>query len=439
MTRAPTAPTRSALVFCAGAAALFLLVVWFRPGPALLYGVDAPIYARVARELAARPVSAWHLPTLQGAEFHEHPPLFFWVEAVVFRIAGATPDAARFTARLFATLVGLFVFGAAWRLSGARAAGLSLLALLLIPGFLYEAQNPMLELPLMAFLACAMCGVAWMETHRAIGVALFAAGFALAFWTKGPPALAALPLVLWWAAQRRTSWWLALVAIGCGIALVVLTFGVFEWVRARHGDPSFLAAWFRGQVVESAVHGRHSPHRSLVYFVPVLLTWHLPALLGVPFAVWAWWRASAARPAIELGGALAAIVFVGFSVPVQKHTWYIHPLIAGAGLYLGASLATLLPDRSERWTAAGACALALLTAVLFAAVPAPFEHRAPEVAAIQRTPPPESANATVAHCGRLGTWQAEHLFAFFWDARRVDCNAPDAAYVFDGRTLTRRR
>jgi hypothetical protein len=47
----------------------------------------------------------------------------------------------------------------------------------------------------------------------------------------------------------------------------------------------------------------------------------------------------------------------------------------------------------------------------------------------------DAGGAAVANCAPVGDWEAEHLFAFHWNARAVPCDAP-AAWRFDGKTPT---
>src|SRR5262249_26149733 len=61
-------------------------------------------------------------------------------------------------AQLLATLLVLVVGAGACRIGGPNTAGLALVALCTLPGFLYESQNPMLELPLALGLAAAAVG-----------------------------------------------------------------------------------------------------------------------------------------------------------------------------------------------------------------------------------------------------------------------------------------
>ena len=50
-----------------------------------------------------------------------------------------------------------------------------------------------------------------------------------------------------------------------------------------------------------------------------LWQWHLPMLLAVPLSVWAWRRLRGdERRLVELGWVFAAVVVVGFTLPVQK-------------------------------------------------------------------------------------------------------------------------
>src|SRR5689334_8905840 len=111
------------------ALAVTLTTVWVRPPPAVLYGTDAGCYARVAREMAERPLAQWPRVTVGGKDFFEHPPLAMWVESGMFRLLGISAASAVLLARLTSTLLTLLILAVARRMAGTRAAALCVLTL----------------------------------------------------------------------------------------------------------------------------------------------------------------------------------------------------------------------------------------------------------------------------------------------------------------------
>ena len=82
------------------AGVLITVVVLVRPGTPYLGGVDAACYARIAQELAQRPIADWASITLDGGQFFDHPPLAFWIEALAFKLSGASAATAVWLALL---------------------------------------------------------------------------------------------------------------------------------------------------------------------------------------------------------------------------------------------------------------------------------------------------------------------------------------------------
>ena len=185
--------------------------------------------------------------------------------------------------------------------------------------------------------------------------------------------------------------------------------------------------------------GRHHPVSSPFYYLTPLRRWHLPGLLALPLVAWVGFRHRSTETARlgELGALFAAIIVAGFSVPVQKYPWYVHPTMPGSAWMLGAVLATLLPVRFDRAYAAVLAGAALLFLGLVHALPQRVLPPGQEMAAVHSAPAPVFSVGQprhVADCSNLGTWKAQHLFAFLWNAERVECDAP-AAYRFDGQRL----
>ena len=437
--RGSTYPARS-WAFLVAATLLALATVWVRPGPAILRGTDAACYARLAQGLAAAPLAAWASPRLDGARFDEHPPLGFWLEATWMRAVGPGAASAWRWAQVLATLLVLVVGAGACRIGGPSTAGLALVALCCLPGFLYESQNPMLEMPLALGLAAAAVGAGLLPSAPRSGVALFVAGTAFAAWVKGPPALASFAMLAWVGWRNRPA---RLLSAGTALAALAFTaagFGALELWRASAGEPAFLPVYLRDQVLASALHGRARPVHSPLYFLGALGRWYLPVLLLAPLALWpGWWRRAAQgdRRLLGLGLLLTLTVVGGFSVAVQKNPWYVHAALAGCAWTLGALGAGPLGERMVRWLRPERVLMVAAVAVAWVFFPVPKHgDEDPLYWLYAGERPVFSADAPreIANCSSLGPWVAGHSFSLVWGARSVPCGT-SAAVSFDGHTL----
>lgn len=427
----------------------------------LLMGGDSGCYARIARELAERPLFDFTTITLGGEPFFEHPPLALWVESLAFRAFGASVDTAVVLARVWASLALLLIGIAAWELGARRLrmidgiegptlGAFAMLGTLSLPGFLHESQVAMLETPLVAFTALGAWALAGLFVSRApYGDRLptgalwtFALATTLAFWVKGPPAFLLVGAVLALAAFKLVPRRHATLATLGSLTLTFVTARAFDGLRALRGQGSYFGHYFGGQVLDSLTHGHHHYDPNPLYYVPALRDWYLPALLAVPVLVavpllrrkrpWTW---RLLPEQALLGGLLFGGVVVGFSVMPQKYPWYMHLGIVGGGLMVGAALA-LLPPRVEPWLRA----LVLFVAAgwpLVAQVDRPLSVAQSAVWAVQHTPAPEGVVRTVADCSQMEAWASRHLIGFAWRAERVACDAP-ATFVWDGQHLQAR-
>lgn len=415
---------------------LGLAVTWFRPGPILLIGGDAGIYARVARELAERPLSEWLQLTLDGQGFFEHPPLALWIEALAFKLFGASVVTAVSVARAWATVTLLLVGLAARKLARSWSVGAyAVLGLLAIPGFIYESQVAMLEAPLTTFLAMGILFLPLPEGRGlGRGAALFAAAVVAGFWTKGPPALVLIGVVVALAALRKTPWRAALVTVAAAILAVVLTTFAFDALRASRGLEPFFSRYLASQVFPSLTEGRHNPDRNPFFYVMPLVFWYWPGLLAGAAAIVPAIRKQArfATNVALTGGILWLGVIAGFSAATQKYQWYIHPGAVGAALLL-ASIFALIPERFERRLSLG-IVIAALFWPLVTFIPWKLTPMQEQVYAVQRVAAPDGADRRVADCSEMESWASEHLMGFAWRAKRVACDAP-AAFSWDGREL----
>ena len=427
-----------------GAVLLLGAVILLRPGPAILVGIDAPIYARIARELCTRPLHQWYDLTLNGGSFYEHPPGYFWLQALAFRFCGATAATAVWLVRGMAVVVAWLTFMVARRLAPQAAAG-ALVGLSLLSGFLYVSQIPMLEVPLTAALLLAAIGALQLQKSKMGGASLFAAGLTAAAWVKGPPAAAALGILLFCVLRRGLPWRRALAAAGLGLVAVGGSVAAFEMWRRHHGAPPFFSHYLQQQVITSLRVGRNHPVSSLLFYPRTLWRWYPVGVLGAAVAAALRLRRRRHRQAaawalIELGGVWVALIVVGFSVARQKYQWYIHPTAPGFAWILGG-LGALLAARRPTWRPAGRALLGIAVlgyGLLYAAVPARLRTHRPEVERAHALPAPAFGAGEprrIANCSSVQGWYGDHLFGFLWSAQAVPCHNPQARWRFDGQRL----
>ena len=423
---------------------LVLTVIWVKPSAAPLYGVDAACYGRVARDIAERPWAAWGEITWSGTPFYEHPPGFMWLESLVFRAFGSTPAAAVALGRACASAVVLLTFATAYLLAGINVATYSALGFLWLAGFQYDSQNPMLEMPLTAALTLSALGVALLQRRGRRGAGIFVAGFVIAAWVKGPPALAAFPLLVF-GAWRVLSWRHMAGLVAAALGTWLMTAAVFEAWRAHSGLPCFFCNYWQHQVLRSVVQGNNNPVDSPMYHLKALVHWYPLGLLGLLGALLCGVRRrphDAARRRMGFWGlAWVGILVVGFSIPKQKYHWYMHTTAPGFAWLWGVLLATLAA-KAPRWQKAAPWVFAAGTPIyllLLLLIPQRMFTPRPELSAMQNAPAPvflPGERRAVAHCGKTGGWHASHMFDFLWRAEAAHCGEL-VPYRFDGNSLSR--
>ncbi len=438
-------------------------VSWFRSGPALLVASDAGCYARVAEELATRPILDFVRLTLGGLEFFEHPPLGFWLESIAFRLLGASVGVAVGLANFYACLTLLFVGLAARRWVepettgtdwGFQVGGWSMAGLLVLPGFLHESQVAMLEMPLAAATALGLFALSGLRKSPRLSIPLFALAVNVGFWIKGPPILVLIGLLVVTAGLRWIPIRTAAIAGALSVGGVLLSTLAFDGLRYSLGLEPFFQRYLQRQVIASVVEGRHNPEPNPFFYLPTLFAWYLPGVIGVVLGIpaalfrrWLAWLEPFPAQLAMVGVTLWGGVVVGFSFPVQKYNWYIHFGMVGAALVTGSLLA-LIPRRAVPGITV-AVAIAALTWPLVQLLPRRMTPSQLRIQTIQQLQFPNGPNReqpqlgtsgsevrgrVVADCTSENGWVEEHLMAFVWRARRVECDQP-APWRFDGHQI----
>ena len=95
-----------------------------------------------------------------------YPPLFYWIEAALFKIVGPEPLAAKTLVLLFALATALILLKWIRRWISPEVGWIAALYLLL-PGIVLWSHAVMLNIPAIAFLTAALyCANAWMDSNQ---------------------------------------------------------------------------------------------------------------------------------------------------------------------------------------------------------------------------------------------------------------------------------
>lgn len=413
-----------------------LSLIWFRPGPQVLLGADAGLCARLAQELAERPLAQWWRLTLDGQPFFERPLLGFWLEAAMFRLAGTSVDNALRWAHLCASATLLLIGITAWELATRRArmvdgidgpslGGFAMVGTVALPGFFRHSQLATLDLPLMMFVALGLWATASLQTSRAPdgdrfprgAVIVWAAAVTLGFWVSGL-SMWVLPIVLLvLTAFERVRPSVAFASLLGGAVGVFVTTSAFDALRDAHGAEPFFRTFL-------ALEGRRV--LTDLSWTPLDGSW--PALAALPIALgvlavrkkraWAW-RLS---PELVGLGALGWLATAGTS-----------PSAVGGGLLVGAVCA-LVPQRFERWLAIGLGAVALGWLVVARSTPGSVSIDQRHALALQSAAAPTGSDRRVADCSGDDPLATEQLMGFVWRAQRTPCDT-HTPWKWDGVVL----
>jgi len=281
--------TRSDRRLLAVAAALATAALAVGIGRTDLWPPDETRVAEISREMRAE--RSWLVPRLNGTPFLEEPPLFYWLQAGAYRLAGGPSAAAARCPATVAAVLGVLVTMALARAVGASA-GIAGLILATAPEYWWMARSgtPDTAAASATALALTFFFLAWRSGRRSLlAAAAVAAG--TAFWLKsllgvGLASITIAAFVAWAGKGRlrtRDLLWAA-AATGSGAALWL----VLLW-RAESGGAVafFVVKNHLGRLLGAPEEGHL---RSALYYVPNLALDLSAWSIALPAAVASAWQ-----------------------------------------------------------------------------------------------------------------------------------------------------
>lgn len=402
-----------------------------------LPGYDDALYAHIAKGLAQ--TGDWLTLTSNGFPALEHPPLFDWIEAALFRVFGMSDAIAKFPAALAAFGCIVLLYWLARRLLNDRLSALiAVFVLATTVYFIKYAAHAMTDVPFTFFFLAAVCCYVRAEDHP--GWLLAAGGFtACAQMTRGFAGLA-LPLLFVAHAlimHRRVP--LAYASAALAIAFLPITLWYAYWIH-RYGDYFFEVhhGW-----MEREVYGALSPpwrrYTGLFEYVWMISKSYWPWLPAMIAGLALAWR----NPKLRILPLWIAATLLLCAAAKSRVLRYMLPAYPAFSILTAVGIRTFIPERrivqglKVLIPALGAVAIAV-------AVKPPHQDHATEIrqiAALTRAAAPATERIAfydqgVARYDETNQlqWYGNHNVIPLFDRAEFDKfleRRPSAVFIFD--------
>jgi 4-amino-4-deoxy-L-arabinose transferase-like glycosyltransferase len=362
---------------------VFSLLLFFNLGSTTVIDYDEGVYAEISREMyvAGEPV----IPTLNGEDFFEKPPMLYWVQMLGYKLFGINSLGARSINGLCGLATILILFFSARTPLGSRTAFNSSVILGSSFLFVYLSRVAMTDMLLTMFLTLCLVS-SWYGVERAIknqgGAYLFwigclAAGCAML--SKGavgalfPVTTAVIYLI---SINRmgllfRKNWLLPGTFI-----LVMVGFSWYLLLGFLHPEGfGFMKDLFMKHHVgrfSSAMEGHSGP---FYYYLIVLSVGFLPWFSYLPVAAIHAPVLSSQDPGsrfVRLFVIFSITVFIFFSIAATKLPNYILPVLPGLALITAALFNRERIKYPIIWLAAGWLSAILIGLLGLVLATAPF-------------------------------------------------------------------
>ncbi len=288
-----------------------------------LLSADEPRYAAIGRAMAES--GDWITPRLWGMPWFEKPPLIYWTTAIGFRLGLGDELAPRLPIALLSAGFLVFLFLAARREFGERAAWFACAILATSLGWLAFSHIAVTDLPLTVFFSAALLLALQPGRGRAVAVGVL---LGLAVLSK-----ALVPLVLFlpamWLLRRRAF---ELMSLCAATAIVALPWFILCY---RYNGPPFFEDLIWKQHFARFVTASLQHVQPFWYYAPVLIAGLFP---WSPALALLFQRRLYADPRLRLLVATAAFGFLFFSASRNKLPGYLLPLVPALAILMGVAL-----------------------------------------------------------------------------------------------------
>jgi 4-amino-4-deoxy-L-arabinose transferase-like glycosyltransferase len=318
----------------------FLIIVTFaffgmfgKLGDTELQPMGSATHASIAREILR--TGDWltlHWPFV--GDFYQFPPLFFWLQAITFKLFGITDITAKLTSAFFGFLVILLTYYLGKILVDDYTGFLSSMTIILTPYFFRHSRKCELETILIFFITLGIIFFILSEQKKNEKFLLLSGvSTGLGFFAKGPPAFAVWgSIVVYYIITKQYK---KLVSLYFILGILISIIIPFTWIIPQiiyRGD-----AFYRGFIINQVLNKIHGGDRPAITFVDKILNytfffrafysyylpWSITGIFGIIKIV---------KEKIYNSYILiiwVAVVWIGFTLPGYKDDYYLLAMFPG--------------------------------------------------------------------------------------------------------------
>lgn len=334
---------------------------------------DEPRFALVAKQMIDS--GQWLFPMRGNELYPDKPPLFMWIQAALYWLTGELRIAFLLPSLLAALGTLGLVRDLGRRLWTPQAGAYAAWALLFVLQFTWQAKRAQIDPTLTFFVTLSVYGLLRHllcgPDNRMWALGWFAAGLGVISKGVGVIALLVLLPAAWatwrgWPGMSRMGW----ARLGLGLAALLAP--ILAWLlpmlwTVHASDNPALQAYADNILLHQTADRYADPWHHFKppwYFLVVIATQWLPAMLALPWAIPRWREALRGRDAkVLLPLAWVVLVVLFFSLSPGKREVYILPALPMLCLALGPWLPSIV---QRPWPRRLAFGFALLLSLLFA-------------------------------------------------------------------------
>ncbi|PKN01913.1 MAG: hypothetical protein CVU77_02980 [Elusimicrobia bacterium HGW-Elusimicrobia-1] len=370
-------------VFILGFAGMFAKL-----GDTDLQPIGSCTYASISREMARTgDYLTPHWPhSEEFVDFYHHPPLFFWLQSAVFKIAGADDFTARTVSAFFGLLLILAVYLLGNAIDDEYTGFLAALTLILTPFFFKHSRKCELESIFVFFTTVSFLSfVAARRKESGLLHAISGAAAGLAFLSKGVPAGAIyasiIPCILFFEPKllRQPKFWIGPLSAAAVAAAWIVPQIIFK------GD-----AFWRFYVVEQVLWkisggdrgqaGIVDKIRGVIFYSGMFLSRFFPWAITGFFGAVRIIREKAGKLYILLFW--AGVTFAGFSAAGYREDYYLLMIWPAWCVLNGYIFNVWTRKYRPQIVSAGAATAVIIAAIVFFAPVRLSKSRNPDLKAL---------------------------------------------------------
>ena len=322
-------------------------------------GLDSGVYATVSRSILRSNdwVVLHYEHCKEYTDFWQHPPLFFWMTAISFKIFGINEFGARFISALLGILTILLVYLIGYRVSNSYKIGFfSAFVLLMTQPFLDLSRKCQLDVPLAFFVTLSILFFILAIQKSGKYYILLGISTGLAILTKGLPAFSIVGIVFLYFILNKDFKFFISAKPYIFLSFLILTLGIWLIPLITTGEfNNFFRNYFTGQIWLRFAAGGAAEDLSFfgriqgyLWYIIVLVKRYWPWLPFLLFSLYFGLKKLKQKRILLIIVLWIFILLLGFSIPATKYYRYLAPIYPAFAILIGTVVGEKISEKLFR-------------------------------------------------------------------------------------------